>query len=481
MKNPFTVGPVLVLVFLIVCLISSCAASFINPYAKFTKNYKGNLPHGEGADNGEPVFVTPLLEAGKIEEAQNRTKVNHSRIVGFESYSGFFTVDKRWDSNMFFWYFPSKNTSANVPVLLWLQGGPGASSLFGLFEENGPFFISKDLKAIPRQYSWHLSHHLLYIDNPVGTGFSFTNDTKGYAQNETQVGENLYEALVQFFTLFPHLQSNPFYASGESYAGKYVPAIGYTIHKKNPSAQVKINLRGLAIGNGYSDPLNQLDYGDYLYQIGLIDGNAKDRFDKDEDKARACVKNNDFKCAFQTMDNLMDGDEEGTSFFKNVSGFSTYYNYLRTEEDPTDEFYLVEFLHLPETRKAIHVGNLPFHDLEKVNLVEQYLEHDILDTVAPWIAELLSHYRMLIYNGQLDIICAYPMMVNYLQNLPFDGADQYKTAPRYIFWVEDEIAGYFKRVNNLYEVLIRDAGHMVPRDKPKWAYFMITAFTMYGN
>lgn len=452
-------------------------ASFVNPYAHFMKRYHGSQEARFNGDNGEPLFLTPYLEAGKIKEAQTAALVNHSRIVGFESYTGFFTVDKRYNSNLFFWYFPAKNITAKTPVLLWLQGGPGASSLFGLFEENGPFYVSKNLKALPREYSWHHNHHLIYIDNPVGTGFSFTDSEEGYARNETQVGENLYQAIVQFFQLFPELRKNPFFASGESYGGKYVPAIGYTIHKNNPSAKVKINLQGLAIGNGYSDPLNQLNYGDYLYQLGLIDSNAKDRFDGDETAAADCIKNNDYQCAFKIMDNLMDGDVDGSSFFKNVSGFDTYYNYLHTAEDPTDELYLLGFLNLPETRKAIHVGDQPFHDLDSENKVEKYLQHDILDSVAPWITDLLSNYRMLIYNGQLDIICAYPMMVNYLQNLSFDGAEEYKEAERYIFYVDGEIAGYFKLVNNLLEVLIRDAGHMVPRDQPKWAYVMINTFT----
>lgn len=460
------------LIVIFILSIASVSTTFINPYRRFFNRSKYQQNVSFKGDNGEPLILTPYLEAGKIKEAQTAARVNHSRILGFESYSGFFTVDKKFNSTMFFWYFPVENASiVDPPVLLWLQGGPGATSLFGLFEENGPFYIGKQLKAIPREYSWHKTHHLIYIDNPVGTGFSFTDSDEGYSRNEIEVAENLYQALVQFFRLFPNLQKRPFYVSGESYAGKYIPAIGYTIHSKNSNAQLKINLQGLAIGNGYSDPLNQLDYGDYLYQLGLIDMNAKARFDNDEAKAADCIKKNDYKCALQIMNNLMDGDD---SFFKNISGYETYYNYLHTGEDPTDELYLLDFLMLPETRKAIHVGDLPFQTADKV---EKFLEPDILDSVAPLIIDLLAHYRMLIYNGQLDIICAYPMMVNYLKNLPFDGADEYKMAKRYIFGVDGEIAGYFKLVNNLLEVLIRDAGHMVPRDQPKWAYVMINTFT----
>jgi vitellogenic carboxypeptidase-like protein len=83
---------------------------------------------------------------------------------------------------------------------------------------------------------------VIYIDNPVGTGFSFT-DSGGYCQNETQVGEDLYTALQQFFLLFPELQKNDLFVAGESYGGKYIPVIAYTIQQRNPDAKVQINLK----------------------------------------------------------------------------------------------------------------------------------------------------------------------------------------------------------------------------------------------
>lgn len=63
--------------------------------------------------------------------------------------------------------------------MLWLQGGPGGSSLFGLFVENGPLMVNKDGNVTLREYAWNREFAVLYIDNPVGTGFSFTNNEKG--------------------------------------------------------------------------------------------------------------------------------------------------------------------------------------------------------------------------------------------------------------------------------------------------------------
>ncbi|CAJ0918976.1 unnamed protein product [Ranitomeya imitator] len=164
----------------------------------------------------------------------------------------------------------------SAPVLLWLQGGPGGSSMFGLFVEHGPYVVNKNLTLVHREFAWTNKYSMLYIDNPVGTGFSFTKDDRGYAVNQDDVGRDLYSALTQFYQIFPEYQKNEFYATGESYAGKYVPAIGYYIHTLNPSAKVKINFKGIAIGDGLCDPEVMLaGYADFMFQTGIVDENQK--------------------------------------------------------------------------------------------------------------------------------------------------------------------------------------------------------------
>jgi len=220
------------------------------------------------------LLLTTLIQDGRIDEARAACNVK-SLEVAVESYSGYLTVDEEHGSNMFFWFFPAAKDKANAPVLLWLQGGPGASSLLGVFNINGPFSAYKRdgsmLKL--RDHAWTNTHSVLYVDNPVGAGFSYTEDDSGYSIDQTAVARNLYASLVQFFKLFPEYQLNDFYVTGESFAGHYVPAVSYAIHQNNPEAEVKINLKGLVIGNGLVDPLNQLFYSEYLHKYGLIDGN----------------------------------------------------------------------------------------------------------------------------------------------------------------------------------------------------------------
>lgn len=120
-------------------------------------------------DPGKPLYLTPLIESGAIAAAQNLSQVTLLDAASWvKSYSGLITVNKTFGSNIFFWYFEAASDPEHAPVLIWLQGGPGASSLFGLFTENGPFNVDENGNSVKRKYSWHLNHHLIFIDNPVG-------------------------------------------------------------------------------------------------------------------------------------------------------------------------------------------------------------------------------------------------------------------------------------------------------------------------
>lgn len=448
--------------------------SFINPYPRF-KAY-----HDDG-DPGEPLFLTPLIKKNKEEALKKAKVVDLSLFKNINSYSGYLTVNEKTNSNLFFWYFPAEHDPEHAPVVLWLQGGPGASSLFGLFTENGPFqFDGKKIKI--RDYRWNKKLNLIYIDNPVGTGFSFADDEAGYSRNERQVGQNLYEAMKQIFTLFDFSKTKGFYVTGESYGGKYVPALAYTIYhaqRNIPIDKRQIPLKGMAIGNGLSDPEHQMNYGDYLYQLGLIDLNGRKQFHDAEKKGIDCIHKRDMNCAFDVFDSLINMDQTSYgSLFRNLTGFDTYFNYLVTKPDNGDAV-MGEFLQSALTRRAIHVGNKTFHDLEGENKVEEHLKQDVMDSVAPWVAELLDsdELKVWIYNGQLDIIVAYPLTLNYLQKLKFKKAEEYKNAKREIWCVDGEVAGYKKQAGKLTELLVRDAGHMAPSDQPKWVFDLISEFT----
>ena len=128
-------------------------------------------------DAGEPLYLTPYIESGDI-----ATGAALSQVVDpldgiendpFESYSGFITVRPETDSHMFFWFVPATDVDpSQAPVVVWLQGGPGASSMFGLLEIHGPIQAEgfNPTIAVKNNYTWTNRANMLYIDNPIGAG-----------------------------------------------------------------------------------------------------------------------------------------------------------------------------------------------------------------------------------------------------------------------------------------------------------------------
>uniref|UniRef100_A0A1B6DKD2 Carboxypeptidase n=1 Tax=Clastoptera arizonana TaxID=38151 RepID=A0A1B6DKD2_9HEMI len=443
--------------------------SFIFAFFITSKSVMGtyqNVPNSN--DPGEPLLLTPYVESGKIALAQNLSKVSPF-IDGIESYSGFFEVDKQYDSQMFFWFFPAINKNKSAPLILWLEGGPGVSSIYGVFEEVGPFYIQKNGKLRKRKYSWSNNHAVLYIDSPVGTGFSYTNSDAGYSTDEVHVAKNLYSTLIQFFKLFPQYQKNEFFVVGESYAGKFAPAISYAIHTNNPTANIKINLKGVALGNAYCDPEHMSSgYGDHLYQIGLIDSNALKYFRAEQAKGVALIKQKRWIDALRLLENLL-----GTTFY-NLTGYTYNFNFVFDKEEP--QFGSVfDLLQKQSILKALHVGNVTFgNTFVKIN---SFLEEDITQSVRPWVETLIEHYRVLVYSGQLDLSVPYINTLGFLNALNWSGTNEYKTAVRNQWYVNGQLAGYTKTAKKLTEVLVRNAGHLVPADQPYRTYELITRFT----
>jgi len=180
--------------------------------------------------------------------------------------TGFVTVDDHSD-DLFYWLFESRNAPETDPVVMWLTGGPGCASEVALFYENGPYQFNEDGTLKQNPNSWNNISNLLFVDQPIGTGFSHggVHDVK----NETEVAEDLAILLRGFLEQNPQFKGRDFFITGESYAGHYVPAISYYLLTE--ATDVEMNLKGLAIGNGLTDPFAQYPmYAKFSYENDLI-------------------------------------------------------------------------------------------------------------------------------------------------------------------------------------------------------------------
>ncbi|CAL1299659.1 unnamed protein product [Larinioides sclopetarius] len=373
---------------------------------------------------------------------------------------------------MLFWFFPALNNDTEAPVTLWLDGGPGETGLFGLYTVNGPYIVYQNLSVGLRPQTWNQEFHIIYVDNPVGTGFSFMNDDGGYARSEDQVADDLYEFLQQFFMLFPEYSSNDFYVLGESYAGKFVAAISYKIHSAGPPSQVKF--KGLSIGNGFCDPKTQMNYSDHFYQLGLVDSRQAAVIKLEAEKAVKDIDEENFNAAFSHLNSIVKliPDLTNPNYLLKFAGYNTPYNFLYTEK-AKNLCYFIDYIELPEFRKAIHIGNTHFSDGKKVF---KFLSQDVMKTVRPKLVPLMNNYKTLIYNGQLDLSMPFTLMKDFLSTVDWKFSDDLKKAERKIWKLDGKVAGYVHTVGDFYLALVRLAGHLVPYDQPDFALDLITRF-----
>ncbi|VDL74707.1 unnamed protein product [Nippostrongylus brasiliensis] len=160
-------------------------------------------------------------------------------------YTGYLNISE--NKKMFYWYVESENDPVNDPVLLWLNGGPGCSSLEGLFVEMGPLRASNSGANISRnEWTWNRVANIIYLDSPAGVGFSAAlNGTPIYTDEE--VANDNHVALTEWFKKFPDRIENDFYVAGESYAGTYAPMLAVKL------IETFQNFKGILVGNGCVD------------------------------------------------------------------------------------------------------------------------------------------------------------------------------------------------------------------------------------
>lgn len=169
--------------------------------------------------------------------------------------AGYYKITGSKNANYFYWYFESRNDPANDPVILWMTGGPGCSGSVALFHENGPCKVdaSDHSKTNINPYAWNSNASMIFIDQPAGVGFSY-GDSGDEVHNETGVAEDMFHFLHTFSDAHNKLlETNDFFIFGESYGGHYAPATAGRLGKS-------LNLVGVGVGNGLTDPAVQYQY-----------------------------------------------------------------------------------------------------------------------------------------------------------------------------------------------------------------------------
>eukprot|EP01105_Mastigella_eilhardi_P007520 TRINITY_DN18961_c0_g1_i1.p1 TRINITY_DN18961_c0_g1~~TRINITY_DN18961_c0_g1_i1.p1 ORF type:complete len:416 (-),score=134.81 TRINITY_DN18961_c0_g1_i1:80-1327(-) len=377
--------------------------------------------------------------------------------------SGYVAANAATGSQLFYYLAPSQSLNPLAdPLVLWLSGGPGVSSLTAAYLENGPFTCvgtNSTCNIVVNPYAWNLHKNMLYIDQPVGSGYSYCTGQSCYVTNEQDLAAELYTALVNWFDEFPQYAKNPFFIFGESYAGKYIPSIATYIHEKNAAQGFKINMRGIGIGDGWMYPASQTrSYVDWAMFNGLIGSYEAATCQKEVEKFELLYSQQKYEAAANASDAV-------GSCVLSLAGNVDQYDIRYYNGDPLDNgiVSLSIYLNEPKVKSMLNATTRWHFGSDDVYT---YLRGDIVKPSYQLLPALLEDYAVLVYSGQYDFICNLLGTERMLAALEWDGLAQYLATPQQVWTVGGKVAGYKKTALNLSHAIVLGAGHQAPAAQP---------------
>eukprot|EP00268_Persea_americana_P012236 TRINITY_DN15138_c0_g1_i2.p1 TRINITY_DN15138_c0_g1~~TRINITY_DN15138_c0_g1_i2.p1 ORF type:complete len:469 (+),score=90.90 TRINITY_DN15138_c0_g1_i2:134-1540(+) len=438
-----------------------------------------------------PLFLLHWLSQGKLALAVGTT--DGSEEWGY--------VEVRPKAHMFWWLYHSPqrvhSPSSPWPTVLWLQGGPGASGVgIGNFQEIGP--LDPNLK--PRNSTWLQKADLLFVDNPVGTGFSFVEDESLVVKTDEEAANDLTALLKALSNKVKKLQTSPLFLVAESYGGKYAVTLGLSLLKAIQNGELKVRLGGIALGDTWISPEDFVfSWGPLLKDVSRLDDNGLKKSNSLAEAIKQHIQNGQYKNAtnlwillenvISSYSNLVDfynfmldsGGDSGSMTSMGLSdgiSMKKYSSYLSSKDSSYGDFS--SFMNgVIKKKLRIIPKNVSWGGQSDV--VFTGLAGDFMKPRINEIDELLSNgVNVTVYNGQLDLICATKGTEAWLQKLKWDGLKKFTNldrTPLYCNSGPKDTRGFRKSYKNLHFYWILGAGHFVPVDQPCVSLQMIGEIT----
>ncbi|KAK7304135.1 hypothetical protein RJT34_15208 [Clitoria ternatea] len=410
--------------------------------------------------------------------------------ITFAHYSGYVTVNEESGRNLFYWFIEALEDPHSKPLVLWLNGGPGCSSIaFGQSEEIGPFHIKADSQTVYlNPYSWNRFANILFLDTPVGVGFSYTKNESDVLNNgDKRTAEDNLVFLLKWFERFPQYKGRDFFISGESYAGHYVPQLSQVIVKYNLVTKGNaINLKGFLVGNAVTDDFHdQLGIFEFMWSNGLISDQTYKLLNLLCDH-ESLVHPSDSCQNISEIANTEMGNVDPYSLFTptchaNVS-LSQLNQLMRRKRrisihsaiyDPCTENHSVLYFNRPEVQRILHVD--PAHKPAKWETCSEVVNTHWKDSplsVLDIYRELIHlGLRIWVFSGNTDAVIPVTSTRYSINALKLPTVSHWRA------WYDDgEVGGWTQEYAGLTFVSVRGAGHEVPLHKPKLALILFKTF-----
>jgi len=413
----------------------------------------------------------------------------------FNQFSGYLNLQGT-QKFIHYWLVEAEASPETAPLVFWTNGGPGCSGLIGFMTEQGPFRPDANGNIQPNPYAWNKIANMVFLEQPVGVGFSYSNNNNDYKIGDEQAAADNLATIIAFFNKYPHFNQTSLFITSESYGGHYMPTWADAIMKYNDAQQYsqnKINFKGFAVGNPYTDYYSgvgaQMEtyWGKQLLPKPLWDNYINNGCTDPIQQLNNSI------CTFLLLDfnkkigNLnpyaLDYPVCLTSQQRRIQQFLFDYENDYTEYEPCEDNYASNYLNKIDVKKSIHVKNdVQWEECSrttKYNLADKMLP---MEHYYKTILNSKTHpdLRILVYSGDDDGVCGTIGTQRWIYDLGFSVSSLWDT-----WYVDGQTAGYITKFNTPPKgskdtrfsfMTVHFAGHEVPTYKPKEA---LQLFQMY--
>ncbi|CAL9186164.1 unnamed protein product, partial [Musa hybrid cultivar] len=412
--------------------------------------------------------------------------------------TGYVTVDEVNGAELFYYFTASEGDPSQDPLLLWLTGGDRCSVFSGLAFELGPvkFVISEYNGSIPtltyNPYSWTKVSSIIFVDSPVGAGFSFSRDDEGYDIDDTAASMQVHKFLVKWFIDHPQYLPNPLYIAGDSYAGIYVPLVAQAISQDNEAGlQPHLNLKGYILGNpATGEKIDRNSRIPYAHGMGIISDEMFESTERNCDgqdyrypTTTLCSKSLDAvkkffseimkpyildpKCAFVSPKpeaTVADRRTMEESDIKLLKPPPLPPLYCRTYAYVLSYYWANNKV----TREALHIKKGTKEEWRRCN-EDLPFRKEVKSTIKYHANLTRRGYRALVYSGDHDLVVPFLGTMAWIKSLNYSIVDDWRS-----WHVDSQVAGYtMTYVNNLTFATVKNGGHTAPEYRPKECLAMI--------
>ncbi|XAR48297.1 Carboxypeptidase D [Bertholletia excelsa] len=408
--------------------------------------------------------------------------------VSFQQYAGYITVDEKEGRALFYYFVEAETNPASKPLVLWLNGGPGCSSVgAGAFCEHGPFKPTGQA-LIKNDFSWNKEANMLYLESPAGVGFSHSADRSFYnsVNDEITARDNLV-FLKNWMEKFPEYKNREFFITGESYGGHYVPQLAQLIVQ----SKANLNLKGIALGNPLLEFNTDLNArAEYLWSHGLISDSTYELLNhvcnysqirrQAQDGSLTPVCSRVLNQVSMEMSKFINSyDVTLDVCLSSVDSQSQLLNQLQETQkiDVCVEDETLTYLNRKDVQKAFHARLVGVNDWTVCSDVLHYETQNLeIPTIGILGSLVKSGVRVLVYSGDQDSVIPLTSSRTLVNGLAKELG--LNTTVPYRAWFEGRQVAGWTQVNGdiLSFATIRGASHEAPFSQPGRSLVLFTAF-----